>query len=318
MTVLFLGDFGIGLMAAEAALLEAVRAIGDPDPIAMTHTPSFTQRCVPGVTCIAPGAAPPRPPARVVLTGPIGLAARMVPLLAVLAANTKAGAAPQLHNLSLPPGLAGAGGIATVVAALAGIPGSFCDHASLLSLLREGLPWLPTLATYPERTLPHDESIAVLLPDGPAPIGMMFDGSPRLLACLQSHAAVFQARLAADPDRRVLAIPASARSPANASIGDAVLATRQALLAFRGGQAPLLPALLDTGWWLANATPGGLGGLVRRCVGLVTNTDFGVMLAAAAGIPCHVIGLTMDDPATRAGATLAGALAPGSSFVVLR
>jgi len=317
MTTLFLGDFGNAVMAAEAALIEAVRSIGDPDPIVVTATPAFTARCVPGLTCITPGTTPPRPPRQVVLAGPIGRPERALALIADFTAATADGLPARLHNLSLPAGLPPPDTL-RIAERIAGATGSLRDHVTMLVMLRRRLPWLPELAAYPERTLQHDDSLAALLPDGPPPIGMMLDGSPAMLACLEQHPQAFAAALGPPEAGPVLPIPDTARGLSDARMGDAVFASRRALLTLRPGQAPLLPALLDTGWWHEHATPAGLAGLVRRCAAVVTTTDLGVVLAAAAGIPCHIIGYTLDDPATRAGGTLAGVLAPGSSFVVLR
>ncbi|WP_431282575.1 hypothetical protein ACQW02_24750 [Humitalea sp. 24SJ18S-53] len=319
MTVLFFGDFGTGHMAAETALLEAVRAIGDPDPIVVTAAPGFTARCAPDVTCIAPGEAPPRQPSRIVLAGPIGRARRVPPLMALfedaIAATPRANAC--LHNLSLPSGVDSAQGL-RIAATLDGLQGSMRDHVTHLTMMRRGLRWFPALATFPERTLPHDDSLACLLPEGPAPLGLMLDASPHLLESMDKHPAAFRHVLGLLADRPVLPIPPSVRQAGDDSAPDPILGARQALLAFRPGQAPLLPALLDADWWLSHATPGGIGGLVKRCAMLVTTSDLGVLLAAATGVPCHIIGLSQDDAATRAGGTLAGALAPGSSFTVLR
>lgn len=317
MTALFIGDFGQGLMAAETALLEALRTIGDPDPIVATASPGFTARCVPGVACIGPDEAPPRPPSRVVLTGPIGWPGHVAPLMTAFAAASAAGAAPEIHNLSLPSGVEREATF-RIAAALGGLRGSMRDHVTHLLMMRRGLDWFPALAGYPERTVKADDSLARFLPDGPAPIGVMLDSSPHLLTCMSTHAGIFSDALALLPDRPVLPIPPSMRERDDDAVPDTVVAARRALLAFRAGQAPLLPALLDADWWLAQATPAGLAGLVGRCEALVTTSDLGVLLAAAAGIPCHIIGLSPDDAATRAGGTLAGAMAPGSSFIVLR
>ncbi len=317
MTTLFIGDFGHGLMPAEAALQEAVQAFADPDPIAASATPAFTARCVPGVACIATGADVPRPPRRVVLVGPVGYLRRVPPLVAAFGAAVAAGAAPHVHNLTLPPGLLPEA-YAQVAEALAEATGSIRDHITLLNLMQAGLPWFPRLATYPERGLRPDDSLAALLPDGPAPVGLMLDGYPQMLTALDRHPEAFARLLAHHPDLPVLAIPIAARGLTDASMPNPIVALRQALLRFRGGQAPLLPALLDEAWWLAHATPAGIAGLVRRCAGVLTTTDLGVAFAAGAGLPCQVIGITPDDPATRAAGTLAEALAPGSSFAVLR
>lgn len=317
MTTLFIGDFGHGLMAAETALLHALRAIGDPDPIVVTASPGFTTRCVPEITCVGPTEAPPRPPSRVVLTGPIGWPGHVAPLLTAFAAASAAGAAPEVCNLSLPSGVEREETF-RVAAALGGLRGSMRDHVTHLLMMRRGLDWFPALSGYPERTVRADDSLARFLPGGPAPIGVMLDSSPHLLVRMKSHADIFRNAFALLPDRPVLPIPPSMRQRHDDAAPDTVVAARQGLLAFRPGQAPLMPALLDAGWWLTHATPAGLAGLVERCASLVTTSDLGVLLAAAAGIPCHIIGLSPDDAATRAGGTLAGAMAPGSSFIVLR
>lgn len=317
MTTLFVGDFGHGLMAAEAALQAAVQAFNDADSIAVTATAAFTARCVPGLTCIGAGEPLPRPAGRVVLVGPVGYLRRVPPLIDAFRAAVAGGAAPVVHNLTLPPGLL-PGAYARVAQALGDATGSIRDHITLLNLMQAGLPWFPLLATYPERGLRPDDSLAALLPEGPAPVALMLDGYPQMLAALDRHPEAFRSLLAHHPDRPVLAIPIAARGLTDASMPDPPTALRQALLRFRGGQPPLLPPLLDPGWWLAHATPAGIAGLVRRCAAVLTTADLGVAFAAGAGLPCHVIGITMDDPATRAAGTLAAALAPGSSFVVLR
>jgi len=316
-TTLFIGDFGVGLMAAVTALVEALRAIGDPDAIVATASPGFTARCVPDVICIGPDEASPRRPSRVVLTGPIGWPAHVTPLMTAFAAASAAGATPEIHNFSLPSGVESEVTF-RIAAALSGLRGSMRDHVTHLSMMRRGLDWFPSLAGYPERTMTADDSLTRFLPAGPAPVGVMLDSSPHMLTCMSTHADTFSAAFALLPDRSVLPIPPSMRQRDDKAVPDTVLAARRALLAFRPGQAPLLPALLDADWWLANATPAGVAGLVGRCAALVTTSDLGVLLAAAAGIPCHIIGLSPDDAATRAGGTLAGAMAPGSSFIVLR
>ncbi|PZW44809.1 hypothetical protein C8P66_11499 [Humitalea rosea] len=316
MTSLFLGDFGHGLIAAEAALAEAIRSLGAVDPIVVSATPAYTERCVPGITCIAPDDPLPRAVSQVVLAGPIFRRDRTLALVEAFSAAKAAGATPRLHNLSLPPGLEPAE-TAGIAVEFADATGSLRDHTSLLVLMRRRLPWFPDFACFSERTLGHDDSLSALLPEGPAPLGLMFDGTPLMLDCLEDNPAAFAAVMGSPGSGPLLPIPDTAPGLTGIVMGDAVLASRRAMRAARPGEAALLPALLDTRWWLENATPAGLAGLVRRCSALVTTTDFGVVLAAAAGIPCHIIGYSMDDPATRAGGTLAGALAPGSSFIVL-
>ena len=310
MSTLFLGDFGRGDLAAEAALLHALPDLPGPHVVA-TEDAETTLRLAPGVTPLLPGQPTPGEVRRAVLLGPQANVNRAYNQIRRLGALRERGLATELRNISFHPWGPLYRPDEPAMAALLGLErASARDHRTLGSMVEWRCPWWPAFDAFPEAA--DTPELPAVLPPGPR-LGLSIRDGERPREAFARCAEQVAALCAPYRGWTVVPLPMSRTDEA-----EDLRATLNFAAEFLPGSPVAAEAAPgDHGEWRRALTPARLKGWVASCDAVVAGRDLIVAYAASAGVPCLALACRADDEAGRAAGTLANTLAPGSRYVAL-
>ncbi|MFC0407478.1 hypothetical protein [Roseomonas elaeocarpi] len=309
MSTLLIGDFGVGDMAAEAALLHALPDLPGPH-IVSTEDPAATLRIAPGVIPLPPNHPTPAEARRAVLLGPQLDVIQAFPRIGRLGALADRGMAIEMRNISFHPWGPFYRPDPEARAVLRRLERvSARDHRTLGSMVEWRCPWWPHLDAFPEAAiLPH---LPDALPAGPR-LGLAIHDDPNLRDAFAARAEVVAELCAPYAGWTVVPLPVVRTNEVDDLRG---------IHDFAGHFLPASPLATvapdDPQAWRNSATPEALKGWVASCDAVIAGRDIVVAFAAAAGVPCLALSGHSDDEPGRAAATLANNLMPGSRYVVL-
>ena len=308
---LFLGEFGRGDLAGEAALQHAAAPLG-PAAIVATDDPEATARILPFATLLPPNTPTPTEARRALLTGPMSDHNRAVDLILRLGLLRQRGLRIGLRSLSLFPWGPLYRPSPEVRAVLEVLDeASARDHRTLGSMVEWRCPWWAGLEAFPEGDLVPE--LPPGLPAGPR-LGLSVSDSQKTREVFAKHEALVAECLAPYDGWTVIPLPVVRQGEGGS---DDLRAIRDCAARFLPRSSLVETGPEDTASWRREMTPARLKGWVAACDQVIGGRDLPIAFAASAGIPCLALAPHADHEVGRAAGTLANRLAPGSRYRVL-